>query len=352
MKKFLFLLVALVGLPSFAYADCACTKDKCACMKKICENGNCRFVHDCKCPATDSCKTVCKQCGAKSASDECAEQSWKYYQSSIRVKGLGSGTVIDCYENDKGKFVCFVLSCWHIVDKNPKAVTIETFWPKRESFTGYILASDPSKDLSLMIFQSDHPVAFTPLAVTDSIQVGDRITTLGCPELSEPVGYFANVSGFSKSDMSFSRGTPTYLIDHPSTGGHSGGGMFKNDFTIGVLVASDRASHSELIATEVCRTFYETTLQKNTPACLLRWIFGRHRNPGGKQPGYEGPPATVPPDISLTPRPVDPPVPVYQEPVPVYSEPEDTRNPFALPSMFAALFGGIAAVIEFYKRVS
>jgi len=317
MKRFL--IVAIVILFTFGAVSmkCGCTPRVCAC--NVCVDGVCKT---CQCKASCDCKRICSKCAKKLteparriSADEDNDTVWKYYYSSVRIKSLGSGTVIDSYKNDQGKYVNVVLTCYHILDKNLKSVTIELFWPTRQQFVGYILESQRENDVAIIIFESANSLPYTPLAVTTKLSENDRICSIGCPNLSEPVGHFATYLRADRSNFAFSRGSARYTAQIASTGGHSGGGMFKNGATIGVLVASG-GNESEYVTTEVCQAIYVKYFQNKSPTC--RRIFGRNR-----QDQYGGPPSTTPPPISLVPAKEEP----IQEPAGIIEETPEEPAP-------------------------
>ncbi|HEX6962744.1 MAG TPA: trypsin-like peptidase domain-containing protein [Lacipirellula sp.] len=154
-------------------------------------------------------------------------------------KSKGTGTIIDSRE---GK--ALVLTCGHLFrtseGKGPIEISLFAPGPNgAELLTtaeGTLIDYDLERDLALVCFAPDVPVAVAPVAAAGSqMQVGDPATAVGCAHGANPEAWATQITAIDRY-----QGTPNIEAAKAPVEGRSGGGLFNAaGQLVGVCNAAD-----------------------------------------------------------------------------------------------------------------
>lgn len=135
-----------------------------------------------------------------------------------RQEGLGSGVIVD----KRGDQV-FVLTNNHVVGE-AEEISI-TLYDKR-SYEGYLVGTDPLRDLALIYFETTDDVPVANLGDSDDLQVGDWVLAIGNPYGFESTVTAGIVSAKGRRQSPNEQSLTDYIqTDASINEGNSGGAL-------------------------------------------------------------------------------------------------------------------------------
>ena len=179
----------------------------------------------------------------------------KLIDSTVRLsvtdpdgKSTGTGTIID---SRSGK--ALVLTCGHLFRSSQGRGTIEISLfragPNGAEPCGQVEAQlidyDLDRDLALLCFEADSPVAVTPVAPRGTqLQVESPVTSVGCGHGANPTPWQSRITAVNRY-----QGHPNVEAAGAPEEGRSGGGLFNAaGQLIGVCYAADKEGNEGLYA--------------------------------------------------------------------------------------------------------
>jgi len=179
----------------------------------------------------------------KQAAEKCLAASVRLKVEDPGGNSVGSGTIIDARDGE-----ALVLTCGHIFreSKGKGSVYVDLFGPGApKRLTAHLIGFDLKRDVGLVSFHTDAPVAAARLAPVDfKVKRGDLVISVGCDNGREPSVRASHVTNTDKFLP-----PPNIQVAGQPVEGRSGGGLFTSDgMVIGVCNAADPSDNEGLYA--------------------------------------------------------------------------------------------------------
>jgi S1-C subfamily serine protease len=163
-------------------------------------------------------------------------------------RSTGTGSIVDARNG-----MALVLTCGHLFRESkgqgPIEITLFTAGPggaeARGTVAGELYCYDLDRDLALVRFRADEPVAVTPIAPPGAELPTDApVTSVGCDHGANPTAWATHVTSRNRY-----QGFPNVEAARAPVEGRSGGGLFNSQGQlIGVCFAADPESNEGLYA--------------------------------------------------------------------------------------------------------